>query len=32
VAGLIKDFSFVQKLDAFAASQGIKLNEGFEGF
>lgn len=32
VAGLIKDFSFVQKLDAFAESQGIKLNEGFEGF
>ena len=32
VAGLIKDFSFVQKLDAFAASQGINLNEGFEGF
>lgn len=32
VAGLIKDFSFVQKLDAFAASQGIALNEGFEGF
>lgn len=32
VAGLIKDFSFVQKLDAFAASQGITLNEGFEGF
>lgn len=32
VAGLIKDFSFVQKLDAFAISQGIKLNEGFEGF
>ncbi len=32
VAGLIKDFSFVQKLDAFAASQGIELNKGFEGF
>lgn len=32
VAGLIKDFSFVQKLDAFAVSQGIALNEGFEGF
>lgn len=32
VAGLIKDFSFVQKLDAFAASQGINLNEGFEEF
>jgi histidine ammonia-lyase len=32
VAGLIKDFSFVQKLDAFAISLGIKLNEGFEGF
>ena len=32
VAGLIKDFSFGQKLDAFAASQGINLNEGFEGF
>lgn len=32
VAGLIKDFSFVEKLDAFAASQGITLNEGFDGF
>ena len=32
VAGLIKDFSFVQKLDAFATGQGIELNKGFEGF
>lgn len=28
VAGLIKDFSFVEKLDAFAASKGIALNKG----
>ncbi|MBN8685456.1 MAG: histidine ammonia-lyase [Chitinophagales bacterium] len=32
VAGLIKDFSFVQQLNAFAASQGVRLNEGFEEF
>lgn len=32
VAGLIKDFSFVDKLNKFAESQGINLNEGFEGF
>jgi len=32
VAGLIKDFSFVSKLNDFAAGQGIRLNEGFEGF
>lgn len=32
VAGLIKDFSFVQQLNAFAASQGVRLNEGFAEF
>lgn len=32
VAGLIKDFSFVDKLNKFAESQGINLNEGFPGF
>lgn len=32
VAGIIRDFSFVKKLDAFAASKGIKLNEGFASF
>jgi histidine ammonia-lyase len=32
VAGLIKDFSFVEKVNAFAAGKGIRLNEGFEGF
>ncbi len=32
VAGLIKDFSFVDKLNTFAESRGIKLNEGFDGF
>jgi histidine ammonia-lyase len=32
VAGLIKDFSFVDKLNAFAERQGINLNEGFPEF
>lgn len=32
VAGLIKDFSFVEKVNGFAASKGIYLNNGFEGF
>jgi len=32
VAGIIKDFSFVEKLNAFAAGNGIQLNEGFGGF
>ncbi len=32
VSGLIKDFSFVQKLNEFAESKGIKLNESFEKF
>ncbi|HEX4877673.1 MAG TPA: histidine ammonia-lyase [Chitinophagaceae bacterium] len=30
VAGLIKDFSFVDKVNVFAASKGIYLNSGFE--
>lgn len=32
VAGLIKDFSFVEKLDAFAAGKGIALNKAYSGF
>lgn len=32
VAGLIKDFSFVNKTNEFAASRGIKLNDRFEEF
>ena len=32
VAGLIKDFSFVEKVNGFAVSKGISLNKGFEGF
>ena len=32
VAGLIKDFSFVEKLNEVAASKGIELNSGFENF
>jgi histidine ammonia-lyase len=32
VAGIIKDFSFVEKVNAFAASKDISLNSGFEGF
>lgn len=32
VAGIIKDFSLVDKVNAFSASKGISLNDGFEGF
>lgn len=32
VSGIIKDFSFVEKVNEFAASKGIMLNSGFEGF
>lgn len=32
VSGLIKDFSFVEKVNAFAASKNIQLNKGFAGF
>lgn len=32
VAGIIKDFSFVEALNAFAVGKGINLNEGFDGF
>jgi len=32
VSGIIKDFSFVQKLNAFAVSKNIALNEGYPGF
>jgi len=31
-AGLIKDFSFVEKVDAFTASRDIRLNEGYAEF
>ena len=32
VAGLIKDFSFVEKVNEVAASKGIELNSGFQEF
>jgi histidine ammonia-lyase len=32
VAGIIKDFSFVEKVNAFATSKNIELNSGFELF
>lgn len=32
VAGLIKDFSFVEKVDAFTAARDIRLNEGYAEF
>ncbi len=32
VAGIIKDFSFVEKVNAFAAGKKIDLNGGFPGF
>lgn len=32
VAGLIKDFSFVEKVNEVAASKGIELNNGFQEF
>ena len=32
VAGIIKDFSFVEKVNEFAKSKGINLNQYFEGF
>ena len=32
VAGIIKDLSFVEKVNGFAGSKGINLNHGFEGF
>jgi histidine ammonia-lyase len=32
VAGLIKDFSFVQKVNEFATAKGIDLNEGYVGW
>ena len=32
VSGLIKDFSFVEKLNAFAGQKGIQLNAGFDLF
>ncbi|MCX6316209.1 MAG: histidine ammonia-lyase [Bacteroidetes bacterium] len=32
VAGIIKDFSFTDRLNQFAVQQGIYLNQGFETF
>lgn len=32
VAGIIKDFSFVNEVELFARSKGMELNKGFEGF
>ncbi len=32
VAGMIQDFSFVEKVNAFAGQQGIRLNEQFDAF
>ncbi len=32
ITAIIKDFSFVEKVNSFAASQGISLNGGFDGF
>ncbi len=32
VAGIIKNFSFVAKVNEFADSRSINLNEGYEGF
>ena len=32
VVGIIRDFSFVEKLNQFAKGQGVGLNEGFEEF
>ena len=32
ITGIIRDFSFVEKVNEFAASKGIMLNEGFDGF
>lgn len=32
VAGLMKDFSFVEKVNEFADTKGINLNQNFEGF
>ena len=32
VTGIIKDFSFVAKVNELAGNKGIVLNENFEGF
>jgi histidine ammonia-lyase len=32
VTGIIRDFSFVQKVSSFAQEKGLGLNEGFEDF
>ncbi|HEX5652221.1 MAG TPA: histidine ammonia-lyase [Chitinophagaceae bacterium] len=32
VAGIIKDFSFVEKLNEFAKQKGVELNQGFDAF
>lgn len=32
VAGIIKNFSFVNQVEAFAASKGVRMSEGFDEF
>jgi histidine ammonia-lyase len=32
ITTIIKDFSFVEKVNEFAVGKGISLNESFEGF
>jgi histidine ammonia-lyase len=32
VAGIIKDFSFVNQVEAFAHSKGVRMSEGFDEF
>ena len=32
MTGIIQDFSFVKKVNEFAQSRNVKLNEGYEGF
>ncbi|MEP6674183.1 MAG: histidine ammonia-lyase [Ferruginibacter sp.] len=32
ITGIIKDFSFVEKLNAFASSKNIELNKDYDGF
>ena len=32
VSGIIKDFSFMEKVNEFALSRGVGLNHGFDGF
>src|SRR5688572_23568720 len=32
IAGVIKDFSFVERVNGFASSKAVSLNSGFKGF